>query len=472
MSRQIFTDCFTLQVGCVLYQNAEGTIATPQGFYSNGVNCFEVNVSGVITSIGVCPPPPTTTTTSTTTSSTTTTTAAPTTSTTTTTGTSTTTTTSGTTTTTTVTRCANVQQCGTSSTYLVTYTGSALTAGAAYKLFAAGDLIFNGTNCFEILIPDLIPVSGTAVTPGIAFSTCLTCTGTTTTSTTSTTTSSTTTTTAAPTTTTTTVAPGTPLTIEYLVVGGGGPSGADNAGGGGAGGFVTGSTTLIASATNYLVTIGAGGVFSNTGSRVGGDSSFGLPSASIALGGGGGAANGFEAKVGGSGGGGNRFTGSAVGTPLQGNAGGDYYTPPGSTLGDQGGGGGGAASTGSKGANVNLNTSTGGAGGAGKQWLDGNYYAGGGGGQSWRIAPPFNFPGGLGGIGGGGNGGSSYNEPTASAGTPNTGGGGGAANTPTMGGSGIVRIRYAGTQKANGGLIIQSGSYTYHTFNSSSNFNY
>jgi hypothetical protein len=467
MSRQIFTDCFTLQVGCVLYQNAEGTIATPQGFYSNGVNCFEVNVSGVITSIGVCPPPPTTTTTSTTTSSTTTTTAAPTTSTTTTTG----TTTSSTTTTTLATQYL-VEDCNTLTQYIVDKIDAGTpVVGTVFKI-NNGSALFNGVNCYRYVSPILGPSEANCVW-GTNFGDCVTCTGSTTTTTsTSTTTSSTTTTTAAPTTTTTTVAPGTPLTIEYLVVGGGGPSGADNAGGGGAGGFVTGSTTLIASATNYLVTIGDGGVFSNTGSRVGGNSSFGLPSASIALGGGGGAANFFEAKVGGSGGGGNRFTGSAVGTPLQGNAGGDYYTPPGSTLGDQGGGGGGAASTGSKGANVNLNTSTGGAGGAGKQWLDGNYYAGGGGGQSWRIAPPFNFPGGLGGIGGGGNGGSSYNEPTASAGTPNTGGGGGAANTPTMGGSGIVRIRYAGTQKANGGLIIQSGSYTYHTFNSSSNFNY
>lgn len=49
-------------------------------------------------------------------------------------------------------------------------------------------------------------------------------------------------------------------TVEYLVVGGGGSTAQNNAseGGGGAGGLVTGTTTLDL-ATNYTVTVGAGG---------------------------------------------------------------------------------------------------------------------------------------------------------------------------------------------------------------------
>ena len=54
--------------------------------------------------------------------------------------------------------------------------------------------------------------------------------------------------------------PGVPPTfsVDYLVIAGGG-GGASAGGGGGAGGYLTSTLTGLAPATNYTVTIGAGG---------------------------------------------------------------------------------------------------------------------------------------------------------------------------------------------------------------------
>jgi hypothetical protein len=68
-----------------------------------------------------------------------------------------------------------------------------------------------------------------------------------------------------------------------------------------------------------------------------------------------------------------------------------------------------------------------------------------------------NVDSGIGGIGGGGNAGRS--------GSANTGGGGGATfSAASIGGSGIVAIRYSGTPIALGGEITQSEGYTYHVY--------
>jgi hypothetical protein len=58
------------------------------------------------------------------------------------------------------------------------------------------------------------------------------------------------------------------------------------------------------------------------------------------------------------------------------------------------------------------------------------------------------------------------------AGTGNTGGGGGGGNAFAggNGGSGIVIIRYLGSQVGSGGTVTSSGGYTYHTFTSSGTF--
>jgi hypothetical protein len=228
--------------------------------------------------------------------------------------------------------------------------------------------------------------------------------------------------------------------VEYLVVAGGG--GGSNYGGGGAGGYRTGNLS-ISTATNYTVTVAAGGTGGTTGAN-GGNSVF---STITSAGGGRGGVNTSPATgaAGGSGGGGNfgSVAGGAGNTPSvspsQGNNGG---------TGGQGspsfsaGGGGGAGAVGGNG--VSSAPGGGGAGGDGAQSsITGTsvYYAGGGGGGVFS-SPAANAPGGLGGGGTGGKGGTTG----GTAGTANTGGGGGGAgNTPASGlsgGSGIVILRY------------------------------
>ena len=42
--------------------------------------------------------------------------------------------------------------------------------------------------------------------------------------------------------------------------------------------------------------------------------------------------------------------------------------------------------------------------------------------------------------------------------------------TGKTGGTGVVIIRYAGSQKGSGGTVTSSGGYTYHQFNSSGTY--
>ena len=221
-----------------------------------------------------------------------------------------------------------------------------------------------------------------------------------------------------------------PLDVDYLVVAGGGAGNNDVGGGGGAGGLRTsyGSTTggggsaesslSLATATNYTVTIGAGGTYSSgTTSNDPGDNT--IFHTITAIGGGGGAFADQNGGNGGSGGGGGRrngIGGSAVTSPVvQGYAGGNgtYFSGDGS-----GAGGGGA----------------------------------GGVGESNGSAPSFGGPslgvaitgtteqyarGGKGGHTGSG---------TGAAGAPNSGNGGGggqnAGGAGANGGSGVVILRY------------------------------
>lgn len=209
------------------------------------------------------------------------------------------------------------------------------------------------------------------------------------------------------------------LNVEYLIVAGGGGGGTGS--GGGAGGFITGSTSVIASA--YTITVGSGGSALSNGS----DSSF---NSVVATGGGHGVNRNAVGANGGSGGGGagNSLAGG-TGILGQGTSGGTS----GPNSGNYGTGGGGGALT----PGGNGSSSSGGAGGNGKTTnISGTLttYAGGGGGGS--DANP-----GAGGSGGGGNG---VIYGTGGSGAPNTGGGGGGSsnNTGGAGGSGIVIIRY------------------------------
>jgi hypothetical protein len=243
--------------------------------------------------------------------------------------------------------------------------------------------------------------------------------------------------------------------VDYLIVAGGGAGGANlgtgtyASGGGGAGGALYGTFTAPIT-TAYTLVIGAGGA---TAGYAGSDST-GLTLTAVG-GGSGGPNNGASTRNGGSGGGAADPTASGgqtagTGTVGQGKDGG---AAPGGT--GTAGGGGGASAAGS-----------GYQGGAGVNWQSlGTFYAGGGsGGGSGTV---------TGGAGGGGTG-----APFASstAGTVNTGGGGGGSQGTNgsqagkLGGSGIIIIRYFGSQKGTGGTVTSAGGYTYHTFTSSGTF--
>ena len=264
-----------------------------------------------------------------------------------------------------------------------------------------------------------------------------------------------------------------PLVVSYLSIAGGGSGGGNEGGGGGAGGLRTsypGSTTggggsaentlTLVVATNYLVTIGAGGTMATPsgsgpapyGYAPGGDGSNSV-FASITSTGGGGGGTGISAqsppfepgRTGGSGGGGSRggnavIAGGAAASPTQGYAGGASAL----NQGDSTGGGGGAGAVG-----VSATTAGGFDGGVGLQNSITNtttYYAGGGGGGGYSGSPSV----GSGGNGGGGDGLQLGPPATANAGAANTGGGaggGGGSGADNQrggapGGSGIVIIRY------------------------------
>ena len=257
------------------------------------------------------------------------------------------------------------------------------------------------------------------------------------------------------------------LSADVLVIGGGGGGGTQYGGGGGAGGVCYQASRSL-TATNYAITIGAGGAGGNgSASQRGANGSNSSFAAITANGGGGG--GGWSAATsgnsGGSGGGGSAgatvpSTGSG-GSSNQGNS--DGATGYGSAGGAgyrnsnlAGGGGGGA---GGVGGTVGSGTDGyGGAGGVGlSTWSSwglatntgqnsgGTYYYAGGGGGNGRAT---DTAGGAGGLGGGGKGaGPRATGTLAVNGTSNTGGGGGGGDdltyTGATGGSGIVIVRYA-----------------------------
>jgi len=254
-----------------------------------------------------------------------------------------------------------------------------------------------------------------------------------------------------------------------LVGGGGGGGGHGGGGGGGAGGYISNSTSLNVSQT-YTVIVGGGGAGGSQGGSAGSNGCSSTFNGLTALGGGGGGAPWSAGNSGGSGGGsgGNNST-SGAGTCGQGNRGGKSN---GITSGLPAGGGGGAGAVGADG-----NPGQAGSGGDGSTWTDGNIYAGGGGGGS-RWDDPQHAGSGAGGAGGGGRGGDGAGSVAAVDGTPNTGGGGGGAQQwdnggrsmpGASGGSGIVIIKYSGSQVFNGGNVRSAGGFIYHTFTSSGN---
>lgn len=215
-----------------------------------------------------------------------------------------------------------------------------------------------------------------------------------------------------------------PLTFEYLVIGGGGGgAGADGAGAGGggnAGQYLTGTLTL-ASGSSQVITIGSGGS-QGTGYNVG------------------------SATAGGSG------TSTSLGSLViaAGGAGGAKYNQIGGT----GAGGAGSGLNGGPGLTSSINGSS--------------VCRAGGGGASNNFSS----------TGSATCGGGSYQN----TGTANTGGGGCAGAYPAGnsdsgrtgrgGGSGIVIIAYAGSQRATGGTVSTTSrpGFTVHTFNLNDTF--
>jgi|TARA_B100002019_G_scaffold288848_1_gene303266 hypothetical protein len=238
---------------------------------------------------------------------------------------------------------------------------------------------------------------------------------------------------------------------QYLLVaGGGGASGPDSssngAGSGGAGGYRALTATLTPGSSGLTVTVGGGGPgggdswgyqpWNTPGQRFssnGGDSSFNSTSAS------GGGANGLltTGASGGSGGGGGYQSGIS-------------YTPTVNYSGGSGNAGGYSPAEGAPGGAGRNTYGWGGDGGdlpsSDRTWLNGTTYADG------------PSPSGSGGHG--------------SANTGNGARGGRQQyHQGRNGGSGIVIIRYAGSQKGTGGTVTSSGGYTYHTFTSSGTYN-
>jgi hypothetical protein len=223
------------------------------------------------------------------------------------------------------------------------------------------------------------------------------------------------------------------FTASYLIIsgGGGGSAGGNYGGGGGASAFSTGSSLTLDTASNYLISIGAGGA-SNTNGSV---SSISIVTTATTAG------FGASAVTGANSGNGN------VGGAGQNNA---------------GWGGGGGAGTGAGGGAASGRGGDGGVGLANS--ISGSSVTrGGGGGGAATVGGAGN-----GGAGGGGAGGT-VNGGTGTAGTANTGsGGGGAVNgTGAAGGSGVVIISYAGAQRMAGGTVTFVGGNTIHTFTSS-----
>jgi hypothetical protein len=219
------------------------------------------------------------------------------------------------------------------------------------------------------------------------------------------------------------------LSVQYLLVGGGSATYLTGTGGSG-GGFVSASATIPWNSV-LTVTVGLGGA---DGSGDTGQSS--------------------------------SLSGSTFGYAFAGGAtsaqsGEPQFNPVG--LGDNieltNGGGGGAGEAGESSAANNGN------GGDGLLWLNGIYYAGGGGGTGAPERP--SLPGDPG-LGGGG----SANPGYQLNGT--NGLGGGAAGTGTLGGSGVVIIRYPTTspRMGDGGTQYESDGYFYHEFTGSGLFTY
>ena len=234
---------------------------------------------------------------------------------------------------------------------------------------------------------------------------------------------------------------GTVNAVEVFVIGGGGGTIGPYAGGGGAGGASYHTSYSVTPGSSYSVVVGGGGNGNNNGS----DSSFN----SAIIGYGGGYSSSGNGNPGGCSGGNRASSGAqnSYGTATQGAGGTTVYGNRGGDGGEggpyEGGGGGGIGGVGNRG-----KPQGNGNGGAGLNFF-GTFYGGGGGGWNAHATYGGDSSPGAGGTGGGGTGGAggNGNNNTRSPvnGSANTGGGAGgngASGGTSIGGSGIVIVRY------------------------------
>lgn len=272
--------------------------------------------------------------------------------------------------------------------------------------------------------------------------------------------------------------------IEFITIGAGGgaggPDGGSNACGGGSGALISGSIGLIFSGSQFNIYVGGGGgggtgCVTGTGGATGGTNG----------GGSGGNAGGSGCSGGGGGGGG--WSGVVSSS--------NYIVVVGGGSGGGGANEGGANDSPSAGGGVQNNGSNGTSlsGGNGDNFSgDGGGWAGGGGGYYGGAKQ--NTSSGTNSGGGNYTGSTTFNVflsngtgtgqgSTVSSrtydwlGLTGTYGGGGAPiigsnGTAGSGGNGVVSIRYYGSQKANGGTVTTTGSYTVHTFTGSATMSF
>jgi hypothetical protein len=294
--------------------------------------------------------------------------------------------------------------------------------------------------------------------------------------------------------------------VEVLVVAGGGGGGMDMGGGGGGGGVIYSSAVSITPGSAITATVGNGGVGAPAGSTNGQP---GVHQFTISATQGGNSVFGELTAIGG-GYGGSSYWGYTPNNGYGGTGGsGGGASGYKQGVGSNGRGGTGTSGQGFNGGGAVDNYYSGGGGGAGDAGVSGPskpnggpgviypsmspyYFGGGGGGASYSLST-----GGDGGNGGGGGGalgttvgGSGLNpgspggggSPNSQTNTPggnagaNTGGGGGggshynANNKGGDGGSGIIIVRYPGSQRASGGTVTFVAGHTIHTFTTSGTF--
>lgn len=271
--------------------------------------------------------------------------------------------------------------------------------------------------------------------------------------------------------------------VDFITIGAGGgaggPDGGSNACGGGSGALISGSINSIFSGSEFIIYVGGGG-----GGGVG--CVTGTGGGATGSNGGGSGGNAGASGCSGGGGGGGGWSGIMSSS--------NYIVVAGGGSGGGGANEGGANDSPSAGGGVQNNGANGTSlsGGNGDAFSgDGGGWAGGGGGyyggakqntSTGANSGGGNYTGSLStvfvstgsGVGQGSTAPSRSYDWSGLSGSYGAGGAPiiGSSGTAGSGGNGVVSIRYSGPQKANGGIVTTTGSYTVHTFTASATMSF